>query len=94
MAAAKGTRPPNAGKGRKRGSPNKLTRDVKLAIENAFVEVGGEKYLVKIAKEQPAVFCRLLGQIIPKEITGPGGGPVPVALVNVHRTSSAGHIPS
>lgn len=92
MAAPKGQRPPNAGKGRKRGTANKLTRDIKAAIENAFVEVGGEKYLVRVAKRQPAVFCKLLGQVLPKEITGLGGGPIPVAVVNVHRSSStAGH---
>ena len=34
MPARKGTRPPNAGKGRKRGVPNKATADVREAIAN------------------------------------------------------------
>ena len=34
MPARKGTRPPNAGKGRKRGVPNKATSDVREAIAN------------------------------------------------------------
>lgn len=32
MPARKGTRPPNAGKGRKKGVPNKATRDVREAV--------------------------------------------------------------
>lgn len=34
MPARKGTRPPNAGKGRKKGVPNKSTTDVREAIAN------------------------------------------------------------
>lgn len=34
MAAAKGTRPPAAGRGRKKGVPNKATSDVRDAIAN------------------------------------------------------------
>lgn len=89
MAAPKGTRPPNAGKGRPRGVPNRINRDVRAAIGNAFETLGGENYLVTVGKENPAVFCRLLGQTIPKEISGPNGGPIPVqAVVNVTRANS------
>lgn len=60
--------PPNAGKGRKPGVPNKLTRDVKAAIEAAFEEVGGAEYLKRQAEENPQAFLTLLGKILPKDV--------------------------
>ena len=41
MAAKKGTIPPAAGQGRKRGSKNKTTVLLKEAIEESFANVGG-----------------------------------------------------
>lgn len=54
--------------GRKKGSPNKLTAVVKDAILNAFQEVGGKSYLVRVAEEDPRAFCTLLGKILPSEL--------------------------
>ena len=56
------------GAGRKKGTPNKLTTDIKKVILEAFEELGGPDYLVEVAKENPAVFCNLVGRIIPKEV--------------------------
>lgn len=56
------------GPGRKPGIPNKLTRDVKAAIEQAFENVGGVEYLQKQAKENPQAFLTLLGKLIPKDV--------------------------
>ena len=58
------------GSGRKRGTPNKLTMQVKDAIQNAFAEVGGQKYLVKVAKEDVRTFCTLLGKVLPTQLEG------------------------
>lgn len=58
------------GSGRKKGTPNKLTVQVKDAIQNAFSTVGGEKYLVKVAKEDPRTFCALLGKVLPTQLEG------------------------
>jgi len=60
----------NAGKGRPKGSVNKITADLKTAILNAFTQVGGEAYLNTVARENPAVFCTLLGKVLPTQITG------------------------
>ncbi len=54
--------------GRQAGTPNKLTLGVKEAIQKAFVEVGGEDYLVKVAHENPAVFCHLLSRLLPTHV--------------------------
>ncbi len=55
--------------GRKKGTSNKTTTTVKEAIMNAFDKLGGEKYLVEIAKQDHKTFCSLLGRVLPKEIS-------------------------
>ena len=54
--------------GRTRGTPNKLTAKVKDAIQAAFDEVGGKDYLVQIARDEPRVFCTLLGKLLPAQV--------------------------
>ena len=70
MAAPKGTRPPAAGKGRPKGSKNKITSDVKAAIVAAFDELGGVDYLVEQGRDNPQAFLTLLGKVIPREVSG------------------------
>jgi hypothetical protein len=62
------TRRGNAGKGRAKGSTNKLTKTVKEAIEIAFNNVGGHKYLERMADKEPKAFLALLGKVIPQQI--------------------------
>jgi hypothetical protein len=80
----KRSRPEGAGRkaglpktgGRKNGSTNLITRDLKDAILNAFVKVGGEDYLVWLSKKNPAAFSTLLGKILPTQLTGLGDKPL------------------
>jgi hypothetical protein len=51
--------------GRKRGTPNKLTTDLKSAILGAFAAVDGQAYLERVARDDPRVFCALLGRVLP-----------------------------
>lgn len=78
-------RPPAAGKGRPKGSVNKLTASVKEAIEAAFYGVGGHEYLMRQAEENPQAFMTLLGKIIPAqvqaELTGANGAPLNFAKI-------------
>ena len=60
--------PPNAGKGRKKGVPNKITRTVREAIEAAFSEVGAERYLIEQATLNPQAFMTLLAKLLPAQI--------------------------
>ncbi len=62
--------------GRQAGTPNKTTAALKDAILAALDTVGGEAYLVKVANENPQVFCTLLGKVLPMQVTGEGGGPL------------------
>jgi hypothetical protein len=59
------------GAGRTKGSPNKLTADVKAANMAAVDEIGGKDYLKTIAKSYPRTFCTLLGKILPTQVAGP-----------------------
>lgn len=80
MAAAKGTRPPAAGKGRKAGSPNKTTTALKEAILLAAEDVGEDNsgkgglrgYLRRVAKEDVKAFSGLLGKVLPLVVGGSG----------------------
>ena len=63
-----GSKPGERRGGRKAGTPNKLTRSIKEAIEVAFDQVGGAKYLARMAEEQPTAFLTLLGKAMPTQI--------------------------
>lgn len=72
------------GAGRKKGVPNKTTTQLKEAILGAFDTVGGQKYLVKIAEEDPRTFCTLLGKVLPTTLAGDPDAPVQVVpILNV-----------
>ncbi len=53
--------------GRQKGTPNKLTADIKSAIEGALNAVGGQRYLEGVARKHPQIFCALLARLIPKD---------------------------
>lgn len=56
------------GGGSRKGVPNKLTSELREAIQEAFVKVGGADYLVTVANDSPAAFCKLLGMTLPKDV--------------------------
>ena len=64
-------RPPGYPKsgGAKKGSIKMNTRQVKDTIKSVFYDdLGGAKYLLKVAKNDPALFCSLLAKLIPQEV--------------------------
>jgi len=80
MAAVKGTKPPNAGKGRKKGVPNKFTGELKEMILQALSEKGGVAYLAKQADENPTAFLGLVGKVLPMTVAGDANQPVRVTV--------------
>lgn len=64
------------GAGRKKGVPNKLTKDIKAALMAAFELAGGQDYLLTIAKTDPKTFCALLGKAMPMQMTGDPDNPL------------------
>lgn len=78
---ATGNRPPNAGKGRPKGVPNKATASIKAAFLEAFEKRGGVPALVAWAAEEPTEFYKLAARLIPTEMAGPNGGPLTIRIV-------------
>lgn len=85
----KSAAPPNAGKGRVKGTPNKTTALLKDAIIKAAEAVGEDGngkgaltgYLTRLAKGEPKAFAGLLGKVLPMQITGEGDGPLQVQII-------------
>jgi hypothetical protein len=62
----------NAGKGRAKGVPNKATRAVKEALEEAFERRGGVDALLAWAAEEPSDFYALWAKLLPKNVAVDG----------------------
>lgn len=58
-------RPPAAGRGRPKGSRNKVSAAVKDMVAQALNEAGGIEYLKTQAATNPTAFLTLVGKIIP-----------------------------
>ena len=74
-------RPANAG--RRAGTPNKHTRNVREALVRALEateEDGGQEFFADLRASDPKTFAGLVGKLIPNQthITGDEGGPVVV----------------
>lgn len=80
--------PPNAGKGRPKGSVNKTTALLKDAILKAAENVGNKvgsdgliSYLEQQAVENPGPFMALLGKVLPMQVTGEDGNAISIQVV-------------
>ena len=66
--------------GRKAGTPNKLSGNLKEAIVTATIAADGEGgmvgYLTQQAKENPGSFLTLLGKVVPLQIAGDAENPL------------------
>jgi hypothetical protein len=69
-------KPPNAGKGRVKGVPNKVTGELKEMILQALAGAGGVDYLMVQARETPTAFLTLVGKVLPLQVTGENGKPL------------------
>lgn len=54
--------------GRPRGTPNRVTADLRHMVLEALDEAGGTSYLVRQAQENPQAFLALLAKCLPKDI--------------------------
>ena len=68
--------------GRKRGVPNKITREIRHMLMDALEAEGGVDYFRKVAQENPTVFCALIAKLLPRELKASlesdGGRPCPI----------------
>lgn len=77
----KGVKPPNAGKGRPKGSKNRVSGDLRDMVLGALHAVGGQKYLERQAEDKPEAFIPLVGKCLPKDVNIGGGLKINVNLV-------------
>lgn len=71
----------NAGKGRPKGSRNKLSGQLKEMVLTALDDSGGVDYLVKQAEANPAAFLTLLGKVLPMTIAGDPDSPLAITEI-------------
>ena len=82
--------------GRAKGTPNKLTGAIRSEFERVFVELqrrrrkrdakgaftdgGPSVALIDVAQDHPIEFYKLMARIMPHELSGPGGGVIPLGV--------------
>lgn len=59
--------------GRKAGTPNKLTGELKDMILTALSDVGGVEYLKIQAAQNPNAFLTLIGKVLPLQVGAADG---------------------
>lgn len=70
-------------KGRKKGTPNKVTGTLKEMILQALADVGGVEYLKVQSIDNPNAFLALIGRVLPLQVKEGGDEPkVPATTVN------------
>jgi hypothetical protein len=68
--------------GRQKGTPNKMTREVKQMILDALDGAGGVEYLIARASDPrtASAFLTLVGKVLPLQVSGVDGGAIQQAL--------------
>ena len=72
----RGSKPGERRGGRKKGTPNKTTAEVKAALTAAFMGIGGVAQLQKWAKEHETEFYKLWAKLLPTEVVGDSKAPL------------------
>jgi len=70
----------NAGKGRPKGSLNKVNTGLKEMILGALNVAGGESWLARQAQENPVAFMALLAKLLPHELKKDATEPEPLTI--------------
>lgn len=62
----------NAGKGRKKGTPNKVTKEVKEVISEVFTKIGGINTFAAWARREKTEFYKMYAKLLPIQLQGAG----------------------
>lgn len=77
----------NRGRGRPKGSVNKVTAEAKNVIAEAAAALGGKDRLVAWAKEAPenekAFWSTVYPKLLPLQVTGEGGGAIKITEIRL-----------
>ncbi len=68
--------------GRPKGATNRQSKAIKDMITAALDNVGGEKYFIQQAKENPTAFMTLIGKVIPQQVNLGGQKDNPVVTLS------------
>lgn len=66
--------------GRKKGTPNKTTANVRAVLEEAFERMGGVERLVEWAQAEPTEFYKLYAKLLPVQVNGKVDGAVTITV--------------
>ena len=78
-----------SGQGRKKGTPNKDTAQIRDMIIGALSDVGGREYLARQAIENPGPFMTLIGKVLPTQLVGDRDNPVQFVIRGPNAVESA-----
>jgi len=70
------------GRGRPRGSTNKVTKTIKAAVLESFEAVGAAEYLKQVAQDDPRTYLQVVAKIIPAELHAKHSGDVSLTVVS------------
>ena len=79
------------GSGRKKGTPNKITADLKGMILGALESSGGQKYLEQQAQQNPNAFLQLIGKVLPTTLATDPNNPIEVISTITRRIVKDGN---
>jgi hypothetical protein len=78
-----GSKPGERRGGRQKGTPNKVSAQLKEMILGALDDAGGQTYLTRMAQEQPGPFMTLLGKVLPTTLAGEPNAPALVSRIEL-----------
>lgn len=76
----RGSKPGERRGGRSKGTPNKVTGEVKAMLLQALANKGGVSYFESVAEDNPTAFCALIGKVIPLQVAGDASNPVRLVI--------------
>ena len=76
--------------GRQKGTPNKITHDLKEMVVKALHKAGGVAYLARQAEANPSAFLALVGRVLPLQVGDVGDGPI-LIVTGIERPQIAQH---
>lgn len=81
MARPKGSQK-TPGSGRKKGTPNRISVQVKDMVIAALESVGGKRYLEGQAHKNPVAFMALVAKVIPLQVSGEMDNRITIKVIN------------
>lgn len=66
--------------GRQKGTPNRITKAFREAVQTVYSRIGGDKAFATWAQDNPTEFYRIAARLIPQEMRHAGGDGQPLTV--------------